>query len=94
MIKTKSYSTIRAAEEYQRLKQESPFTPLDNIVTSDNSLVIGLFNTRSLKKHAIDMAFDTTVLENDIIFLTNIIEAIKLHNASSQCILESGEVYQ
>ena len=24
---------IRAAEEYQRLKQESPFTPLDNIVT-------------------------------------------------------------
>ena len=71
-----SYSrdTIRvstcATEEYDRVHQNSPFIPLEKVETFENCFVFGLFNTRSLKKHAIDMASDENVLENDVIFLT------------------------
>ena len=71
-----SYSrdTIRvstcATEEYDRVHQNSPFIPLEKVETFENCFVFGLFNTRSLKKHAIDMASDENVLENDVIILT------------------------
>ena len=59
-----------ATEEYKRMHQDSPFVPLENVETSQNHFIFGLFNTRSLNKHAIDMASDENVLENNIIFLT------------------------
>ena len=66
---TISVSTC-ATEEYDRVHQNSPFIPLEKVETFENCFVFGLFNTRSLKKHAIDMASDENVLENDVIFLT------------------------
>ena len=60
---------ICATEEYNRMHQDSSFVPLEKVETSQGHLVFGLFNTRSLNKHAIDMASDENVLEN-IIFLT------------------------
>ena len=65
--------TIRVStcgtEEYNRMHQDSPFVPLEKVETCQDRLVFGLFTTRSLNKHAIDMASDENVLENDIIFL-------------------------
>ena len=60
-----SRETIRvnthANEEYERINHDAPFIPLEKVSTSDNCLVFGLFNTRSLKKHAIDIASDQTM---------------------------------
>ena len=50
-----------APEEYNRMHQDSPFVPLEKLETSQDRLVFGLFNTRSLNKHAIDMVSDENV---------------------------------
>ena len=44
-----------ATEEYDRLHQNSPFIPLEKVETFEKCFVFGLFNTRSLKQHAIGM---------------------------------------
>ena len=48
-------------EEYNRMHQDSPCVPLERVETSQDCSVFGLFNNRSLNKHAIDMASDENV---------------------------------
>lgn len=56
--------------EYERLRKDSTFEPCKTIIVDDHSLTISLLNTRSLKKHAVDILADVRLMENDILCLT------------------------
>ena len=60
----------KAFEEYQRLKTESRLlsVPTCSPVT-ENSFTIALLNTK-LGKHAVDIAADNSLLNSDVICLT------------------------
>ena len=65
-------SDSRALQEYERMRKECP---IDSSHVPDlicrNSLTITLLNTRSLQRHAIDIAHDERLLLNtDILCLT------------------------
>ena len=64
-------SDIRALQEYERMRKESPIDSIhnDNVLSSD-SLTFTLLNTRSLSRHAIDIAHDPQLLNTDILCLT------------------------
>ena len=47
-----------------------PFISAPVVVLSYNLLFFTLINTRSLKKYAIDIASDSRLMKNDILFLT------------------------
>jgi len=63
-----SSSTINvntlAEKEYERLRVEKPFSPVEKPEFLDQNLTITLLNTRSLRKHAVDIANDNLMLEN------------------------------
>ena len=64
-------SDPRATAEYELLRKDYPIEPIEDCnVISPNSLTISLLNTRSLRKHAIDIACDSVLLESDLICLT------------------------
>ena len=62
----------RATIEYNNLRENNAMKPIDTCSAASLSyLTITILNTRSLKKHAIDIAADEEVIKNcDIIFLT------------------------
>ena len=66
LIKT----NVAAKDEYERLKLHPPFTPILTKYPEEHSFIISLLNTRSLNKHAIDIASTGTLLRSDIVCLT------------------------
>ena len=60
----------KVLEEYQRLRNEC-MIPCSTTVLQDDSniLTISLLNIRSLKKHSIDIKFDSRLFNSDIIAL-------------------------
>jgi hypothetical protein len=62
----------RVHEEYKRLRNNSSLTPQPtNQISQDNSiLTICLLNVRSLKKNSIDIKFDSSIFNTDVIALT------------------------
>ena len=61
----------KVLEEYQRLQNECIVPHLTTMLQDDfNVLTISLLNIRSLKKHSIDMKFDSRIFKSDIIALT------------------------
>ena len=66
LIKT----NVAAKDEYDRLKLHQPFVPILTKYPEKHSFIISLLNTRSLNKHAIDIASAGTLLSSDIICLT------------------------
>ena len=61
----------KATTEYEILRKEYPVEPIEDCAPlSESSLTITLLNTRSLPKHAIDIAYDNIILESDLICLT------------------------
>ena len=75
LIDDYSRSAIRAdpkaAREYEILRQEYPVEPIEDCdLVSDSTLTITLLNTRSLRKHAIDIVHDNILMDSDVICLT------------------------
>ena len=61
----------RATIEYNNLRENYAMKPIDACcATLLSSLTITLLNTRSLEKHAVDIAADEVLKDCDIIFLT------------------------
>ena len=69
-----SKSAIRvndlAANEYNRLRIERPLVPLRDLDFSSQNLIITLLNTRSLRKHALDLKSDDCLMKSDLPCLT------------------------
>ena len=59
-----------AAEEYRRLRVEQSFLPLSFGNVEMETLAITLLNTRSLNKHAIDIEFTSSIIDTDLLCLT------------------------
>jgi len=59
-----------ADKEYERLRVERPFSPVEKLEILDENLTITLLNIRSLRKHAVDINSDKRLVNNDILFLT------------------------
>ena len=61
----------KASKEYERLRKESQFlsVPAFSLLT-EKTFSLTLLNTRSLNKHAIDVAADNVFLESDVICFT------------------------
>ena len=61
----------RATEQYEYMRQTCQFHRVeDDCSISDNSLVVTLLNVRSLRKHGIDVPYDKSIMESDIIAFT------------------------
>jgi len=60
----------KADTEYERLRKESAFQPLEDLDIVPHSITITLLNTRSLRKHSIDISADKHLCNSDIICLT------------------------
>ena len=64
-------SDIRATQEYERMRNECTLEPLRFAnEPSDDTLSITLLNTRSLNRHAVDIASDKDLLNTDLLCLT------------------------
>ena len=64
-------SDPRALQEYERMRAECPIEPLCNAgLVSNDTLTITLLNTRSLHRHALDIAHDKELLNTDVLCLT------------------------
>ena len=59
-----------ATTEYNRLRCDSAFEYCENIAVNECSITVTLLNTRSLKKHAIEIAKESCLMESDILCLT------------------------
>ena len=59
-----------AKQEYERLHNESMWTPLLLPQITSDSLTITLLNTRSLRKHSDDILNDIALINNDVLCLT------------------------
>ena len=61
----------KAAGEYEILRQEYSVEPIEDYdLVSDSTLTITLLNTRSLRKHTIDIVHDNILMDTDVICLT------------------------
>ena len=61
----------KVLEEYQRLRNECTISRSTTLLPNDvNILTISLLNIRSLKKHSIDIKFDSRLFNSDVIALT------------------------
>ena len=60
----------KAKLEYNRLREQCVINMSEGYPMIESSLNISLLNTRSLSKHAIDIAYDTNLMASDIICLT------------------------
>jgi len=64
-------TNARVHEEYDRLRNLVPITISNQIMNRNHStLIISLLNIRSLKKHSIDIKFDSKICNSDVIALT------------------------
>ena len=61
----------RATEEYNYMRENCQYSPVENGgELSNDSLIVTLLNTRSLRKHAHDIFCDGILMESDIIGFT------------------------
>ena len=61
----------KAVREYERLRNESVLeSPSDCNPVTEKSLTITLLNTRSISRYAIDTSCDTSLIDNDVLCLT------------------------
>ena len=66
----------RVHDEYERLRNNSSVSmqqrsePIQNIQQNSSNLTLSLLNIRSLRKHSIDIKFDSNIFSSDIIALT------------------------
>ena len=60
----------KAIEEYNRMRSESMLTIDNTVDVDDNTLTVTLLNTRSFRKHAVDLGCDERLTKSDIICLT------------------------
>ena len=65
-------ASTEASKEYDRLLNTAAFISASVVDCSYNSLFFRLISTRSLKSHASDIASDSRLMKNDILFLTEI----------------------
>ena len=63
-------ASTEASKEYDRLLNTAAFISAPVVVPSYNSLFFTLIYTRSLKSDASDVASDSRLMENNILFLT------------------------
>ena len=71
----------RATEQYDYMRKICQFQRVeDDCSIADNSLVVTLLNVRSLRKHGIDVSYDKSIMESDIITFT---ETQLSHDCSS-----------
>ena len=62
---------IRATEEYDFMRQHCQYCQIEGGgERSNNSLIVTLINTRSIRKHAVDIACDKVLMESDIVGFT------------------------
>ena len=62
---------VRATIEYETMRKHHSMKPIDKCASvSTDSLTITLLNTRSLRKHAVDITSDEVISDSDIILLT------------------------
>ena len=60
-----------ATEQYDYMRKNCQFQRVeDDCSIADNSLVVTLLNVRSLRKHSIDVSYDTSIMKSDIIAFT------------------------
>lgn len=59
-----------AKDEYERLRNESIFCALPSLKLCSTSFTVTLLNTRSLRKHALDIISDRELMGNDMLCLT------------------------
>ena len=59
-----------ALDEYDRLRTEANFFDKDLKPTAATNFQICVFNTRSLNKHAVDIAKDNVIMQSNLICLT------------------------
>ena len=57
-------------EEYERLRQNSIFDTIEKVTISEDTTTLVLVNIRSLLKHALDIAIDNRLINNDILCST------------------------
>ena len=70
-----------AAIEYIRLHADCTFLPKCDINVTDNNFVLTLLNTRSLRKHALDIATDTRLSNSDMLCLAE----TQIHSNEDTC---------
>ena len=58
-----------AFNKHNRLQEEALFSPVSLLMSLPESLLFILLNVRSLVRHAIDIAYDKKLIENDNLFL-------------------------
>ena len=63
-------ASAEASKEYDQLLNTAAFTSALTVAPSYNSLFFTSINTRSLKNNASDIASDSNLMKNDILFLT------------------------
>ena len=64
-------SDPRTVHEYERIRKECPIEPLHKADLASGTLTITLLNTRSLHRHAVDIARrDQELLNTDVLCLT------------------------
>ena len=61
---------IRATIEYETMRNNHAMMPVERLASLAESLTITMLNTRSLRKHAIDIASDELIIDSDIVLLT------------------------
>ena len=77
----------RAAQEYNRLRNEFPIRPLvDSCFKSEQTLTLTLLNSRSLVKHCYDISSDATLIDSDVLAIT---ETHLLPDQSTTCIVNA-----
>ena len=63
-------ANIEALHEYDQLQKEVLLTPVSLPMSLPETISFILLNVRSLKRHAIDIAYDKKLIKCDILFLT------------------------
>ena len=63
-------ANVEATNEYERLNNEALFVPPPISTASPITLTLTLLNTRSLRKHTIDITSDSRLTESNVLFLT------------------------
>ena len=87
----------RVTEEYEQLRvySDSFSVSMQNSVHQSNShFVISLLNIRSFSKHPLDLACDTTLIDSDLVALTetHLYPGQQVAHLSPPCFLQSLKI--
>ena len=65
-------ANINVTLEYNRFWESNYFVPLNTVNKNSNFLTVSLLNTRSLRRLVQDIVKDENLMENDVLYLTEI----------------------